>query len=362
MKYKYWYTQLSGIGNYRKRALLEFFGTAENIFLASENALYQAGILSREQLRALLQQRKDSDLQGEYLAFARQNTSLVTLEDAGYPEKLRELPDCPYGLFFRGTLPDPRQKMAAIVGARRCSPYGRMMAETLGQALGEAGYWVVSGMAKGIDGYAHRGCLNSGTSTAAVLGCGVDICYPRENKSLYESIRAQGCLLSEFPNKRQPLAAQFPQRNRIISGMASLVIVVEAREKSGSLITADFALEQGRDIYAVPGRINDPMSAGCNRLIAQGAGIITSVDDFLADLTDMAFTGIAGSLSDSATNLLLEKEETMVYSCFDFYPKGIEQVLEETGMELLPLLSVIMGLCDKGYLREYGKNQYVRMK
>jgi DNA processing protein len=144
--------------------------------------------------------------------------------------------------------------------------------------------------------------------------------------------------------------------------MAELVIVVEAREKSGSLITADFALEQGKDIYAVPGRSNDTMSAGCNRLIAQGAGIITSVSDFISNLQDMAFTGLASQVAGQDENFFLEKEETLVYSCFDFYPKSIEAVLQETGMELLQLLSVIINLCDKGFLREYYKNQYVRIK
>jgi DNA processing protein len=237
-----------------------------------------------------------------------------------------------------------------------------MMAEALAKALGEQGFCVVSGMARGIDGYAHQGCLQTPSPTVAVLGCGVDICYPRENRGLYEKIRQQGCILSEYPNGSQPLAAQFPQRNRIISGMAELVIVVEAREKSGSLITADFALEQGKDIYAVPGRSNDTMSAGCNRLIAQGAGIITSVSDFISNLQDMAFTGLASQVAGQDENFFLEKEETLVYSCFDFYPKSIEAVLQETGMELLQLLSVIINLCDKGFLREYYKNQYVRIK
>ena len=249
-----------------------------------------------------------------------------------------------------------------MVGARGCSAYGKKIAQELAYFLGKNGYVVISGMARGIDAYAHMGCLQARAKTIAVLGCGVDVCYPAEHQKLYEQIISEGCVLSEYAPGSKPIARQFPPRNRIISGIARYVVVVEAKERSGSLITTDFALEQGKDIYVVPGRMTDTLSTGCNRLIAQGAGIITSYEQFLQEIEETKLTDLTCGGAFASNEILLEKDELLVYSCFDFYPKSIEDVLQETGLELLYLLSVIMQLCDKGMLRECFKNQYIRMK
>lgn len=205
--------------------------------------------------------------------------------DSGYPEILRVYQGMPEKIYVRGSLPDPSRPTVAIVGARNCTAYGRNQAERYARVLSEHGVQIISGLALGVDAAAHRGCIQGGTPTYAVLGCGINICYPKENYQLLEQILSQGGgLLSEFEPGDAPLGWHFARRNRVISALADLVLVVEARERSGSLITADYALEQGKTIYAIPGRVSDRTSAGCNRLIAQGAGIAWCPEKLLDEL------------------------------------------------------------------------------
>lgn len=360
MRYRYWLMHLEGVGNRGKRMLIDSFDSACTIY---EAAISGASCPEEVQEKTWDEVKKQCDaarMAEDYERFLSTGLAIVTLEDEEYPKYLRDVYDAPYGLYVRGNLPRAIDKSVAIVGARRCSAYGKKMAEDLATCLGEAGYTIVSGMARGVDSYAHLGCLRTTSPTIAVLGCGVDVCYPPENQRLYQEIMRHGAILSEYEPGSQPIAQQFPARNRIISGIAHYVIVVEAKHKSGSLITADFALEQGRDVYAVPGRTTDAMSRGCNQLIAQGAGIITSPEDFLAQIEESNFTELSVGRSSSPEELLLAKEEHLVYSSFDFYPKSIDAVQTETGIALLSLLSIIMNLCDRGLLRECFKNQYIR--
>lgn len=204
-----------------------------------------------------------------------------------FPRRLLHMADPPKGLYVIGTLPADDLPSVAIVGSRMCSPYGRRIACRFGMELAEQGVQIISGMALGIDGHAHEGALASGGRTFAVLGCGADICYPEKNRTLYQEIPKKGGILSEEPPGTLPLPYHFPKRNRIISGLSDLVIVVEARKKSGSLITADAALEQGRTVMAVPGRVGDALAEGTNHLLAQGAEIawcVQSVLDILLPL------------------------------------------------------------------------------
>ena len=211
-------------------------------------------------------------------------------------------------------------------------------------------------MAEGIDSFSHAGALREKGKTCAVLGCGVDICYPHFNKELYKVIKQRGLLLSEFPPSSKPLGWHFPMRNRIISALSDRVIVVEAKKKSGSLITADMALEQGKDIYAVPGRIFDPLSEGCNKLISQGAGVLDDIDDFVNNLDIKAYFG---EEKEACKELALEKEEMLVYSCLKFHPMSLEEILDEEILGFEDTLRVLASLEIKGYIREVFKNQYV---
>ena len=209
---------------------------------------------------------------------------LIRKEDSDYPRRMKELGNMPGTFYLIGRLPDDEQPSAAIVGARMCSGYGKDAAYELGHYLAEHGIQVVSGLAVGVDGYAQQGALDAGGDVFAVLASGPDVCYPITNYPIYEEILKTGGVLSEHPSGTKPLGPYFPSRNRIISALSDIVIVVEARERSGSLITADFALDQGRTVLAVPGRYSDPLSFGCNRLIAQGAGIICSPETVLCEL------------------------------------------------------------------------------
>ncbi len=273
-----------------------------------------------------------------------------------YPEILRQYERMPAGLYVKGALPDPGKKTAALIGARNCSSYGRNQAYAFARRLAEEGVQVISGLAYGVDTWAHKGALDAGGATFAVLGCGVDICYPKENYIVYEEIlKTGGGVLSEYEPGSPPLAWHFPIRNRIISGLADVILVVEARKKSGSLITADYGLEQGKSIYAVPGRVGDACSEGCNELIAQGAGIAWSPEVLLEELFGNQGRG---SLSqekmseceerERKTEKLSEDEKKML-ACLQATELSLETLAEESRMEPRIASSVLTMLTLNGF-------------
>ena len=290
--------------------------------------------------------------------YNRRNTILcVAREEKEYPERLAVHSGMPKKLWYLGRLPDPDRPSVAIVGARRSSAYGNAMARLFAEHLAAAGVQIISGMAWGIDSCAHEGALKAGGDTFAVLGCGVDVCYPPGKTELYECLKEKGGILSEQPPGRPPLAGFFPARNRIISALSDLVLVIEARERSGSLITADFALEQGKDVWAVPGRLGDELSRGCLNLLKQGAGLADRPETILEAL------GISKEktvLPKKDTKILLAKDEDIVYSWIRLQPAGLEELISKTGFPASRVLSVLTGLELKGLIREIRKNHYVR--
>ena len=281
----------------------------------------------------------------------------ITPEDVSWPKRLegqRGMPPC---LYVRGEIPGDEEKTVAIVGARMCSQYGKQQAFRFARELAGAGVAVISGMALGVDSCAHAGALEGGGKTYAVLGCGLDICYPAKNRRLYEEIPKRGGLITEFPAGSRPLGKHFPMRNRIISALADLVLVVEAREKSGSLITADFALEQGKDVYALPGRVGDALSEGCNRLIAQGAGLALEPGMLLEIL------GIDGGDNESSgknTKMVLATDRDLVYSCVDLQPKELHRILEEAALPVDRTMEILLQLQMEGKVLEVFRNCYVK--
>lgn len=281
---------------------------------------------------------------------------------ANYPESLANISNAPEKLYVWGELPDIRKKSVAIIGAREASAYGRWAAFEFAKQLADEDVQIISGMAKGIDAAAHQGALTAGKKTFAVLGCGVDICYPVNNRTLYEDIKKQGGIISEYENGSEPIAWHFPMRNRIISALSDLVLVIEARKKSGALITADAALEQGKDVFAMPGRITDDLSQGCHYLIAQGAGIAWNVEEILIALFKQKIQ--VKKKIKNVNNLQkkisgLARDEETVYSCMGLQPKHISELLKETGLEIQSLLSVLLSLELKGLVKENTKNYYI---
>lgn len=336
-----------------QQKLLSCLRTPENVMAASEKRIIEI-IGKTQQIIEYLKSSRNTDWKKAYLDMEQSGIRLTLKGEEGYPPMLMPLSDAPYGLYHIGELPG-EELCVAIVGARNCSRYGRETASVLGRALGEAGISVVSGMARGIDGAGQWAALAGGGKSYAILGSGVDICYPEENRELYDRLKGQGAIISEFPPGSVPFAWHFPVRNRIISGLARVLIVVEAREKSGSLITADLALEQGRDIYAVPGRMTDVLSRGCNELIRNGAGILLSPEMLLHEL-GMVYVKKEKN-SKKFANRLAEKEN-MLYSCLDLTPKSTEVLSKETGLPLAEIMELMVSLQVKRLAVEEGTGYY----
>ena len=275
-----------------------------------------------------------------------------------YPEKLKNYKDMPERLYVKGRLPENDRPSAAIVGARMCSPYGRIQAFHYAKALSGAGVQIISGLAWGIDSEGHKGALEGGTPTFAVLGNGTDVCYPRRNQELYQRIlRKQGGIFSEYPPGTQPRKYFFPARNRIISALSDLVLVVEAKEKSGSLITAQWALEQGKAVFALPGPVNEALSQGCHRLIYDGAGIALSPEILLQELGLNCKKKIK---SPQKNELGLASDLNLVYSCLDLRPKSRDFLSQETGLPTEKTASALTELEVMGLVREIGRHYYVK--
>ena len=283
----------------------------------------------------------------------------IQQEDIEYPEKLRPYKGMPKTLYVLGGLPDPSRPSVAVVGARRSTSYGDNIARQFSAELAANGIQIISGLAWGIDTAAHTGALEGGGETYAVMGCGVDVCYPAGNRKLYEWIlqEKRGGIISEQEPGRPPLAGFFPARNRIISGLADLVLVVEAREKSGSLITADQALEQGKDVYVVPGRITDELSRGCLNLLKQGAGLADSPETLLEAL-HMTKNGRCKNSKNG--KVLLAKDENIVYSWIRLQPVSLDELVKKTGFPTTKVLQTLVLLQLGGHIREIRKNEYVR--
>ena len=283
LKYWLWLTELPGLTNQTRLALLRHFPTPEDVYYADpEEVLLTEGI-TRQQ--AALLKNKDLSTADRILADCqRLNIRILTLQDAAYPGRLKNIYDPPCLLYVQGRLPVFDEEVAvAVVGTRDCTPYGVTCAEKLGYGLTRGGAVVVTGLATGIDAAATRGALRAGGVTAAVVGNGLDVLYPPESRYLYEDVAAAGAILSEYPPGTEPAGWHFPVRNRILSGLCLATLVVEAPERSGALITAGTALEQGREVFAVPGPIDAPTSVGCNRLIRDGAGLVSEAWDLLQE-------------------------------------------------------------------------------
>jgi len=276
---------LPGLGPVRIGRLVEAFnGEAAAALEAPEARLREVRDIGRETAAVVVAWRTHFDLAREEETLSAHGVNYVLKDEPGYPRALALLPDSPFGLYVKGSM--PRKPVVAIVGTRRPTLYGRQVAKRLAMDLARAGFCIASGLARGIDSEAHEGAMATG-STVGVLGCGIDVVYPPEHRELYDRVAASGAIVSEFPFGRQPDQQTFPQRNRLVSGMSDALIVVESDTRGGSMITARFAAEQGRTVFAVPGRIDQPAARGCHALIRDGATLLTSADDVINELRFM---------------------------------------------------------------------------
>ncbi len=357
-EFLFYISHTPGVGAVTIHQLKQQFDTFERIWKATERELWQSAILTDKRLEAFLACRKQEDqYKKEYERLQRENIRYITCMEAEYPERLQNFQDKPAGLFVKGKLPEDDTPTVAIVGARNCTPYGRQTAEYLARELSRAGISVISGLALGVDGAAHRGCLDAGGETYAVLGCGVNVCYPKENYHLFEEVVNHGGVISEVLPGSAPASMHFPMRNRIISGLSDAVIITEAREKSGSLITGDLALEQGKEVFAVPGRVSDPLSAGCNRLIRVGAAICLGVEDVL-EFFGMKYRKSVKQMKKSEKRLA--KREKLVYSFLDSRPKSLEEIVTFCQISVSEAMESLMALELLGMIQSEGNQYYCR--
>lgn len=319
---------------------------------------------------------KESDTpQILYHSLLERQIHYTCIGHASYPDRLLKIPDPPFGLYYLGSLPKQNRPSVAIVGARGCSPYGIRMAAGFGSCLAKAGCQIISGMARGIDGIGQQAALQEGGYSLGILGCGVDICYPKENQALYDALCANGGVCSEYAPGMQPKNTLFPARNRLISGFADVVLVIEARKRSGSLITVDMALEQGKEVYALPGRITDALSEGCNDLIRQGASIALSPEEMLRDMglgtkiqVQDKSPSVSEDISDTASVLFETSDKFSVTqricAVLDDTPQSIDEIKEQMlfkfGIEItIPeLAGLVMYMNLQGLIHQVGNGYF----
>ncbi len=343
---------VSGIGRARLKALVEFFGSAQLAWQADRRNLFLCGCLDETTCNNLLASREKIDIHKLANQWEKHDIKICSFADVEYPALLRHIFNPPMIIYYRGRLP-VTENLIALVGSRRASAYGKNAAKMLAADLAAAGVWVVSGGARGIDSAAHQGAILTG-HTIAVLGCGVDVVYPPENAKLLASITEKGCIISEYAPGTPPHASHFPARNRIINGVARGVIVVEAAEKSGALITADFALEEGRDVFAVPGSIFSDCSKGTHRLIKQGAKLIDSASDIFNEYSLMHENELYPALT-------LTSEEAAVYDILAYdNPMGIEEIVQQAKLISSTVTYILLQLELRGLVTECGGQSYVR--
>ncbi|NLP34750.1 MAG: DNA-protecting protein DprA [Clostridiales bacterium] len=367
-EYNYWISNITNIGPKKIELLLDIFGNAEEVFKASRNAL--GNVIAKAKmdrtvrfmksdLDNIIQSKDKEKISKNYGRLLERGIQFITKEDKEYPDKLREIYNPPFALFVKGRLPDKARKAIAIVGARECTPYGKETTRYMSKALASEGVIILSGMARGIDSYAHMGALEASGITCAVLGCGIDICYPKENINLYMEIQDEGAIISEYGPGVQPYAGNFPMRNRIISGLSDGVLVIEAKEKSGSLITVDMGLDQGKEIYALPGRISDRLSSGCNNLIKMGAKPVTSPQDILEDLF-INYKNTPQNRKENGLHMSLNSKEKQVYDLIGIEPMHMEFISCQTEQPLDELMEILLRLELAGAITQSMKNYYVR--
>ncbi len=352
---KYWvgFNMVPGIGPARVRALLSYFGSLQEAWYASPEALQAAG-LDRRSRESLLYVRQHIDLDREMARLERARVQVLTWEDSEYPARLRHIYNPPPVLYVRGHLRPEDEWAVAVVGTRRPTTYGREVARVLATELAQAGITVVSGLAVGIDAEAHRAALEAGGRTIAVLGSGFRHLYPARHRTLARDIVAQGAVLTEYPLDVRPEPANFPPRNRIISGLALGVVVVEAGRTSGALITARFAAEQGREVFAVPGPIFNRPSEGTNRLIQEGAKLVTSVQDILEELD---LTRVAEH-QEARHHLPASELEGHILACLGDGPLHVNDIVRRTRLNAADVISTLTLMELKGLVRQVGHMEY----
>jgi DNA processing protein len=352
---KYWigFNLVRGIGSVRFQQIKNYFGDLSVAWNAPGESFKQAGLPGRA-VTNFLRLRKQIDLDQVYESILEKDIKVLTLLDDDYPRLLREIDQSPPVIYVKGTLTPADEFAIAIVGTRRVSEYGQQITRDISIFLAGHGLTIVSGLARGVDGIAHRHALEAGGRTIAVLGSGVDVIYPPEHRKLAEAISENGAVISDYPLGTQPEGINFPPRNRIISGLSLGTIVVEAGDRSGALITADFALEQGRDVFAVPGNVLSPASRGTNRLIQNGAYAMVSPQDVL----DVLNLSELESIKTARQVLPADKTEARILQVMNFEPMHIDEICNEVSLPVDKVSAALTMMELKGLVQHVGAMRY----
>jgi DNA processing protein len=356
---KYWigFSRIPGIGRVRLSLLKEKLGSLASVWTASKYDLLKSG-LDEKIVSGFIRNRDKISLDGEMEALDKYHIKAIPFESPEYPSLLKEISDFPAVIFIRGELHQRDEISVAVVGTRRATGYGRQITEELVNSLAINNVTIVSGLAKGIDTAAHKAALEANGRTLAVFACGLDIVYPPENVKLAREIMEKGALISEYPLGTKPKAEHFPQRNRILSGLSRGVLVVESGETSGALITANFALQQNREVFAVPGSILSPMSKGPNRLIQEGAKLVTNHIDILEELN----LSVAEHQFEMQAMNTANETESIIIKCISEGPVHIDQICRATGLTAAVLQSNLAVMEINGMIKHTGNLNYVLNK
>jgi len=376
---RYWLALrfIENIGSVGFKNLIEVFGSAQAVFNAPESNLARVAQITGKTARKIKKFHEWQAVDKELELVDRHNVSIVTLKDPSYPKALLNIYDPPPLLYIKGNLVKEDINVA-VIGSRMASTYGKFMTERLSRELALNGVTVVSGMARGVDSAAHTGAIAGGGRTIAVLGSGIDVIYPPENKKLFEKISANGAVITEFPFNTPPKGPNFPARNRIISGISFGVVIVEANEKSGSLITARLGLEQGKEIFAVPGSIDSPGSKGTHKLLKDGAKLVESVDDILEEILPLAVIskqdrkpgekrreepeGQSAKSSGRPNIDNLRTEEATILKLIGNRPVYIDNIITDSSYQSRKVLSILLSLELNGYIEQLPGKRFIIKK
>lgn len=342
-----------GIGSIIFKRLLDHFKTPEAVFNAPSKELLKIEGLGEKVVNQIKKGPDHKRVEKELSILKELGGKIVTIKDESYPSRLKDIYDPPPLLYIRGEINKCDELAVAIVGSRRTSPYGRWITEKLSFELAQNGVTIISGLARGIDSVAHKGAISGGGRTIAVLGCGVDIIYPPENHNLFYQIEKHGAIVSEFPLGSPPEGGHFPRRNRIISGLSIGVVVVQASSESGSLITAGFALEQGREVFAVPGNVGVEGSRGTNKLIKEGAKLVESSEDILEEVLPQWKIRGARPKKEKVLEVGLEGDEKVIYEILGETPIHIDTIIRETRFDPGKVSSILLNLELKGIILQW---------
>jgi len=356
-----WLSLVDKLGARRIAAILNKFEDIEDIWTAPRERFTDIPSLTGPVIDAITASRDEAKIDAYIKKLNELKISFVCVKDDNYPALLKTIHDPPAVLYYLGELPDNAKKTVSIIGSRRCSEYGLIVSRKMSRDLTARGVIIVSGMAKGIDSSAHIGAISAGGKTVAVLGCGVNICYPAENTALRDKIIKNGCAVSEYPPGTKPYHTNFPERNRIISGLSQAVVVVEAATKSGTLITANMALEQGREVLAVPGNVTSALSAGTNNLIYQGAVPARDYKDILYAIGMKDIKDVTPEKKQDAAQLTIAPDEKLVYDCINLEPASSEMIAEKTNLPVTAITLICMKLEIKGLIKKMPGQRYIRI-